>query len=68
MTPSEQVLGAIRRMCIADLVDLVRVLESEVAEATGAGVSLRNFGAEKVAVIRAVREVTDLGLREAQEM
>ena len=79
MTSSEQVLEGIRRMSVADLVDLVRSLEREiigrddmatadVAEGSGVGVSLRDFGADKVAVIRAVREITDLGLREAREV
>lgn len=77
MTPSERVLDQIRRMSVADLVELVRALECEitgrggraaagVAAVTGTGVSLRDFETDRAAVIRAVRDITDLGLREAR--
>ena len=79
MPVKERVLDEIRRMRVADLVDLARVLESEissrndmavavVAAATGTGVSPRDFVADQIAVIKAVREITDLGLREARDM
>lgn len=77
MTANERVLDEIRRMSVADLVDLVRALESEIAHradttaaaaTTGAGVSLRDFGADPIAIIKAVRELTDLGLREARSL
>lgn len=77
MPVKERVLDEIRRMSVADLVDLVHALEREIAgcddgaaaeaaESSGTGVSLRDFGADKIGVIRAVREVTELGLREAR--
>lgn len=80
MAVSEQVMDAIRRMSVSDLVDLVRALEAEMQN-SGGGVAARTnqsssadisfdirlleFSANKTAVIRAVREVTDLGLRGA---
>ncbi len=77
MTPSKQVLDQIRRMSVADLADLVRALEREitgrggtaaagVAVPSGAGVSLRGLETDRTTVISAVREITDLGLREAR--
>ena len=79
MPVQEWVLDEIRRMSVADLMDLVRALGSEVeerdrgepaqvVERSGSDVSLWDFGADKIAIIKAVREVTDLGLREAQAM
>ena len=77
MPVQEWVLDEIRRMSVADLMDLVRALESEVegrdrsepsavVERSGSDFSLWDFGADKIEIIKAVREITDLGLREAQ--
>ena len=88
MPVKEQVLDEIRRMSVADLVDLVRATAAELgtsgndvrataasvpepAEGSGASdlsISLSDFGADKIEVIRAVREITDLGWREAQAL
>ena len=78
MTAQEQVLDAIRRMSVADLVELVRALEGEMvgrggatvddAGRSGVPISLRDLGADRIAVIKAVREITDLGLRDAMGM
>ena len=84
MTVQEQVLDAIRRMSVADLVDLVRAIATEPEVRQGdrpantgeAGtdqggvptVSLRDWESNKLEVIKAVREVTDLGLREARQL
>ena len=37
----------------------------EAGRRDAVAVSLRDFGAERIGIIRAVREITDLGLREA---
>ena len=50
--------GATGAMTVAD--------GAETAGDSGATVSLRDFGADRIAVIKAVREITDLGLREAR--
>ena len=41
---------------------------SAAEEQTEFTITLENFGANKINVIKAVREVTDLGLREAKEL
>ena len=85
MPVQEQVLDAIRRMSVADLVDLVRALEGEletsdvravttagparepvqVAPSDNVAASLREFGSDRIAIVKAVREATELGRREA---
>jgi len=40
----------------------------EVEEQTEFDVILKDFGAQKIQVIKAVRELTDLGLRESKEL
>ncbi len=42
--------------------------EEEVAEQTEFTVVLKNFGKQKIKVIKAVREVTGLGLKEAKDL
>ena len=79
MPAQEEIMDAIRHMSVADLLDLARALKEEMegrgdsagaetARMSGAGLSLQDFGADRVEVIRAVREITDLGLREAREL
>ena len=88
MSVQEQVLDEIRRMSVADLLDLVRAIAAEL-ETSGNGVggtagpveglaggsggggvsiSFSDFGADKIEIIKAVREITDLGLREARAL
>ncbi len=78
-------MNEIRRMSVADLVDLVRAISNEmgtpggnteatvrqpepVAARSGGGVSLRDFANDRIGTISAVREATDLRLREAREL
>ena len=84
MVVPEQVLNTIRRMSVSDLVDLVRAIaaEREVRDGNDAiavdetvwiessepSISLRDFGSNRLAMIRAARDMTDLGLREAREL
>ena len=89
---NEQILEAISKMSIMDVVDLVKSMEEKfgvsaaavamaapVAGAAGAGaaaaeektefnVVMTNFGANKINVIKVIREVTGLGLKEAKDM
>ena len=60
----EQILEAIENMKVLELNELVKVAE----EKTEFDVVLANAGASKVGVIKAVREVTGLGLKEAKEV
>jgi large subunit ribosomal protein L7/L12 len=85
----EQILEAIAKMSIMDVVDLVKSMEEKfgvsaaaavaVAAAPAAGaaaaeektafnVVMTSFGANKINVIKVIREVTGLGLKEAKDM
>jgi len=85
----DQILEAIAKMSVLDVVDLVKAMEEKfgvsaaaavtvaAAPAAGAGaveektsfnVIMTNFGANKINVIKAIREITGLGLKEAKDM
>ena len=79
-----QILDAIKELTIIELADLVKAVEEEfgvsaAAPAAAAGapaaeektefdVVLKSFGAKKLDVIKAVREITGLGLKEAKDL
>ena len=78
---TEEFIAAIKELSVLELNDLVKACEEEfgVSAAAGAGeaaaeekdefdVELTEVGANKVKVIKVVREVTGLGLKEAKEM
>ena len=77
---TQEFIDAIKEMSVMELNDLVKACEEEfgvsaaagvvVAAAGGdaAGVELTEVGAAKVKVIKVVREVTGLGLKEAKEV
>ena len=60
----EQILEAIEQMKVTELNELVKAAE----EKTEFDVILANAGASKVGVIKAVREVTGLGLKDAKDL
>jgi large subunit ribosomal protein L7/L12 len=79
----EQILEAIENMKVLELNELVKAAEEKFGvsasapvmmaggaaeEKTEFDVVLANAGASKVGVIKAVREVTGLGLKEAKEV
>ena len=79
----EDVLNAIAEMSVMDIVELISDMEEKfgvtaaVAAAGGAAaaeekdefdVVLASFGDKKVGVIKAVREATGLGLKEAKDL
>ena len=75
----EQIIEAIKAMTVLELNELVKACEEEFgvsAAAPGAAaeeqteftVVLESVGAEKIKVIKAVREITGLGLKEAKEL
>ena len=77
----EDVLNAIAEMSVMDIVELISEMEEKfgvtAAAAGGAAaaeekdefdVILASFGDKKVGVIKAVREATGLGLKEAKEL
>jgi len=61
---NEDILGAIADMSVMDVVELVSAME----EKTEFDVMLTSFGDKKVAVIKAVRGITALGLKEAKDL
>ena len=74
MTAAE-IIEAIKGMSVLELNDLVKACEEEFGVSAAAGeektefdVELTEVGAEKVKVIKVVREVTGLGLKEAKEL
>ena len=72
------ILEEIKALTILELADLVKAIEEEFGvsaapaaaaeEKTEFDVVLKSFGAKKLDVIKAVREITGLGLKEAKEM
>ena len=79
----EQIIDAIKEMSVLELNELVKACEEEfgvsaaapvaVAAAGGAdqtefNVVLAEVGGEKIKVIKAVREITGLGLKEAKAL
>ena len=76
----DQIIEAIKEMSVLELNELVQACEEEfVVAAAGEGgaaaeeqteftVVLKEVGAEKIKVIKAVREITGLGLKEAKEL
>ncbi len=91
---SEEIIGAIEKMSVLELADLVKALQDRfgvvaaapvaagaaaaggaaapaaavVEEQTEFNVILTNFGANKINVIKVVRELTGLGLKEAKDL
>lgn len=80
----EQILDAVAEMSVMDVVELISMMEEKfgvsaavavaagpaeaVAEKTEFDVVLSAIGANKVAVIKAVRGATGLGLKEAKDL
>ena len=60
----EQILEAIEQMKVTELNELVKAAE----EKTEFDVVLANAGASKVKVIKVVREITGLGLKDAKDL
>ena len=79
---TQDIIDAIKELTVLELNDLVKACEEEfgVSAAAGAGaaaaeeektefdVELTEVGAEKVKVIKVVREITGLGLKEAKDL
>ena len=71
----EEIIAAVKELTVLELNDLVKAAEEEfgvsaaagVAEKTEFDVELTEVGSEKIKVIKVVREVTGLGLKEAKE-
>ena len=57
-------IEAIKELSVLELNELVKACE----EAFGVDVELTDFGAQKIKVIKVVREITGLGLKEAKAL
>lgn len=84
----DQILEAVAKMSIMDVVELVKAMEEKFGvsaaaavavaaapaaaaaaeEKTSFNVVMTNFGANKINVIKVIREITGLGLKEAKDM
>ena len=71
----EDVLNAIAEMSVMDIVELISDMEEKFGVTAAAAeekdefdVVLASFGEKKVGVIKAVREATGLGLKEAKDL
>ena len=79
---AQELIDAIKELTVLELNDLVKACEEEFGVSAAAGpaagaeveektefdVELTEVGAEKVKVIKVVREVTGLGLKEAKDL
>ena len=79
---AQELIDAIKELSVLELNDLVKACEEEFGVSAAAGgvvaaagpaeaaedVELTEVGAEKVKVIKVVREVTGLGLKEAKDV
>ena len=75
---AQEFIEAIKEMTVLELNDLVKACEEEFGVSAAAGaaaeektefdVELTEAGANKVKVIKVVREITGLGLKEAKEV
>ena len=71
---NEEIIEALKEMTLLQASELVKMIEetfgvsaaAPVEEKTEFDVILADFGAEKVKVIKAVREITGLGLADAK--
>ena len=77
----EKIIEAVKELTVLELSEVVKALEEEfgvsaaapvaaaaVEEKTEFDVELAEAGSEKIKVIKAVREITGLGLKEAKEL
>ena len=70
----EEILDAISNMTVLEIVDLVKMMEDKFGvtaaaeEQTEFTVTMTSFGANKVGVIKVIREITGLGLKEAKDL
>ena len=60
-------IDAIKELSVLELNELVKACEEDEEEKTEFDVELTDIGANKIKVIKVVREITGLGLKEAKE-
>jgi large subunit ribosomal protein L7/L12 len=71
----EDILEAVSNMTVMEVVDLISAMEEKFGVSAAAAVEktefdvvMTSFGSNKVAVIKAVRGITGLGLKEAKDL
>ena len=72
----EEMIEEIKKMTVVELADLVKAIEEEFGvsavaaaeEKSSFNVVLKDAGANKIQVIKVVRDATGLGLKEAKEL
>ena len=64
----EQLIEEISSMTVLEMAELVKALEEKFGVSAAAPVAVAAAGANKIAVIKAVREITGLGLKEAKDL
>ena len=64
----EEILQAIEGMTVLELSELVKDMEEKFGVSAAAPVAVAAAGDKKINVIKAVREATGLGLKEAKEL
>jgi large subunit ribosomal protein L7/L12 len=69
----DEILEAIGKMSVLELADLIEAFKAKfnvsvVAEQTDFSVVLKSGGEKKIQVIKVVRELTSLGLKEAKDL
>ena len=73
---TDEIIDALKEMTLLEASELVKAIEdtfgvsaaAEAEEKTEFDVVLEGFGDNKIQVIKAVRELTNLGLKEAKEV
>ena len=68
---TDEIIDALKEMTLLEASELVKAIEDTFgvsAEKTEFDVVLEGFGDNKIQVIKAVRELTNLGLKEAKEV
>jgi large subunit ribosomal protein L7/L12 len=68
MATKDEILDSISNMSVMDLVDLIDAIEEKFGVTAAAVAAAPAAGDKKVAVIKAVRGATDLGLKEAKDL
>ena len=64
----EEIMQAIEGMTVLELSELVKDMEEKFGVSAAAPVAVAAAGDKKINVIKAVREATGLGLKEAKEL
>ena len=75
MEKIEKIVEEVEKLSVIELADLVKAIEEKFGVSAAAAeeqteftVVLKDAGATKIAVIKAVREATGLGLKEAKDL